>query len=118
MKKFTGPKEQHSLMKLFADAYACVQNKEEVFAMSFVNTFHAVKTRIARKIETALSDKPEVPENHLYRKQVQEQVDAIRQEIIDTYGNTNLTPDQKASMKKFIQTKLTVVEKENTQTAQ
>lgn len=100
---FTGPKEQHSLMKLFADAYACVQNKDEVFAMSFVNTFHAVKTRIARKIETALSEKHEVSETHLYRKQVQEQVDAIRQEIMGDYGTTELTQEQR---QKFIAQKV------------
>lgn len=93
--RFTGSKQQGKLMRLFGDIYSYVQNEDEVFAIRYENTFNAVKTRVRRKIETALSETHEVDEKHLYRSTVQAQVDGIRQEIIDSYGTTNLTPEQK-----------------------
>lgn len=92
--KFTGT-NQYPLMKLFHDVYSYVQNEDEVFAIRYENTFNAVKTRVRRKIETALTEEHKVNDKHLYREAVQTQVDRIRQEIIDTYGTVNLTPEQK-----------------------
>lgn len=92
--KFTGT-NQYALMKLLHNVYSYVQNEDEVFAIRYENTFNAVKTRVRRKIETALSETHEVNKKHLYRDIVQGQVDAIRQEIIGTYGTTTLTPEQK-----------------------
>ena len=101
--KFTGTKEQHRLMELFGDVYSYVQNEDEVFAIRYENTFYAVKTRVKRKVETALTETHEVDKKHLYQGIVQAQVDEIRQEIIDTYGTTNLTAGQK---EKFINEKI------------
>lgn len=92
--KFTGTK-QYALMKLLHNVYLYVQNEDEVFAIRYENTFNAVKTRVRRKIETALTETHEVDKNHLYKDIVQGQVDEIRQEIIDTYGTTDLTLEQK-----------------------
>lgn len=93
--KFTGTNNQYELMKLFHNIYAYVQNEDEVFAIRYENTFNAVKTRVRRKIETALSKDHQVPDKHLYRDIVQGQIDGIRQEIADTYGTIDLTPEQK-----------------------
>lgn len=93
--KFTGTSEQYSLMKLFHNIYAYVQNEDEVFAIRYENTFNAIKTRVRRKIETALSDEHKAPDKHLYRDIVQGQIDGIRQEIADTYGTIDLTSEQK-----------------------
>lgn len=92
--KFTG-KKQYKLMKLYHDLYSYVENENEVFAIRYENTFNAVKTRVRRKIETALSKEHKVDEKHLYRKEVQEQVDTYRQKILDIYGTTSLTNEQK-----------------------
>lgn len=92
--KYTGNK-QHKLMKLYQDLYSYVQNENEVFAIRYENTFNAVKTRVRRKIETALNDEHKVDEKHLYREDVQKQVDNYRQKILDIYGTTNLTDNQK-----------------------
>ena len=93
--KFTGTSEQYALMKLLHNVYAYVQNEDEVFAIRYENTFNAIKTRVRRKIETALSDEHKVPDKHLYKDIVQGQIDGIRQEIADTYGTVDLTPEQK-----------------------
>ena len=92
--RFTGTKEQQRLMKLFHNLYSYVQNEDEVFAIRYENTLNAIITRIQRKIQTALSAEHKVPEKHLYRDIVQQQVDEIRQEIIDTYGTIDLSPEQ------------------------
>lgn len=92
--KFTGNK-QHKLMKLYHDLYSYVENENEVFALRYENTFNAVKTRVRGKIETALSKEHKVDKKHLYREEVQEQVDAYRQKILDIYGTTSLADEQK-----------------------
>lgn len=92
--KFTGEK-QYKLMKLYHDLYSYVENENEVFAIRYENTFNAVKTRIIRKVETALTDEHQVDEKHLYREDVQKQVDEYRQKILDTYGTTSITNEQK-----------------------
>lgn len=92
--KFTAT-NQYPLMKLFHDVYSYVQNEDEVFALRYENTFNAVKTRVRRKIETALAEEPIVNDKHLYKDAVQTQVDALRQEIINTYGTIELTSEQK-----------------------
>lgn len=92
---FTGNK-QYELMRLYNDIYSYTQNEEEVFAIRFENTFNAIKTRVSEKVNTALEDehqsKNPIP---LYKIKVQSQIDRIRQEIIDTYGTTQLTQNQK-----------------------
>lgn len=100
--KFTGT-NQYALMKLLHNIYSYVQNEDEVFAIRYENTFNAVKTRVRRKIETALTETHEVNENHLYKDKVQEQVNEIRQEIMDTYGTIDLTSEQK---EEFISSKI------------
>ena len=92
--KFTGT-NQYPLMKLFHDVYSYVQNEDQVFAIRYENTFNAVKTRVRRKIETALSEEHKVNEKHLYREAVQEQINGIREEIIGSYGTIDLAPEQK-----------------------
>lgn len=100
--KYTGNK-QHKLMKLYHDLYSYVENENEVFAIRYENTFNAVKTRVRRKIETALTKNHQADKKHLYRKEVQEQVDNYRQKILDTYGTTSLTDEQK---EEFINTEI------------
>lgn len=108
--KFTG-KKQHKLMKLYHDLYSYVENENEVFAIRYENTFNAVKTRVRRKIETALSKEHKVDEKHLYRKEVQGQVDAYRQKILEIYGTTSLTDEQKEEfINEEIQTELNDME--------
>lgn len=92
--KFTGS-NQYELMKLLHNIYTYVQNEDEVFAIRYENTFNAVKTRVRKKIETALTETHEVNKKHLYRDIVQGQVDEIRQEIMGTYGTIALSPEQK-----------------------
>lgn len=95
--KFTGT-NQYALMKLLHNVYSYVQNENEVFAIRYENTFNAVKTRVRRKIETALTETHKVDKKHLYQEEVQAQVDGIRQEIIDAYGTTELTPEQREEL--------------------
>lgn len=100
--KFTGTKEQHALMKLYQDLYSYVQNEDKVFAIRYENTFHAIKTRVTQKINNALTPTHQ-SRNSLYKEKSQAQIDAIRQEILQTYGTTELTPEQK---EQFIATKI------------
>lgn len=108
--KFTGSR-QHKLMKLYHDLYSYVENENEVFAIRYENTFNAVKTRVRRKIETALTDEHQADKKHLYRKEVQSQIDGYRQKILDTYGTTKLTPEQQEEfINKEIQAELNDME--------
>lgn len=108
--KYTGT-NQYPLMKLFHEIYSYVQNENEVFALRYENTFNAVKTRVRRKIETALSETHKVDDKHLYRDVVQAQVDSIRQEIINMYGTVDITPEQKEGfIKKKIEQELAEME--------
>lgn len=92
--KFTGTKQQHALIKLFQDLYSYVQNEDKVFAIRYENTFHAIKTRVTQKINNALTPTHQ-SRNSLYKEKSQAQIDAMRQEILRTYGTTELTPEQK-----------------------
>lgn len=93
--RFTGNKQQDATMRLLHNLYSYVQNENEVFAIRYENTFNAIKTRVSRKIEKALSEEHSVSDTHLYKDILQEQIDTIRQEAIDSYGTTQLTPEQK-----------------------
>ena len=68
---FTGSKEQYALMKLLGDLYSYVQNEDKVFAIRYENTFNAIKTRVAQKINNALTVSHQ-SKNSLYRKKSQE----------------------------------------------
>ena len=92
--KFTGTKEQHTLMKLFQDLYSYVENEDKVFAIRYENTFHAIRTRVAQKINNALTAGYQ-SRNSLYKEKSQAQIDAVRQEILQTYGTLDLAPEQK-----------------------
>lgn len=94
-KKFTGSKKQQEQMNLYHNVYSYVQEQEKVFAVRYEDTFNAIKTRVSKKIETALTENHQVSDKHLFKDIVQAQVDSIRQEIIDAYGAASLTPEQK-----------------------
>lgn len=113
--KFTDKIQQLKKLKKLKDLYnnldSYVQNKNEVFAINYENTFKAIKTRVRRKIETALTDEHKVDEKHLYRENVQKQVDSYRQKILNTYGTTNITKEQKEEfINEEIQTELNNME--------
>lgn len=91
---YKGSKEQYALMKLFGDLYSYVQNEDKVFALRYENTFNAIKTRVAQKINNALTVAHQ-SKNSLYRKKSQEQINAIRQEVEKIYGTTDLTVEQR-----------------------
>lgn len=96
-------KNEKKLMKLYDGLYSYVQNENEVFALRYENTVNSVKTRVRAKIKMALTNEHQVDKKHLYREDVQKQVDAYRQEILDVYGTTDLKPEQK---EKFINVKI------------
>lgn len=109
--KFTGNKEQHALMKLFGDLYSYVQNEDKVFAVRYENTFNAIKTRVAQKINNALTVSHQ-SKNSLYRPKSQEQIEGIRQEVERLYGTTELTPEQREEfITQKIQSELKQMEK-------
>lgn len=91
---FTGSKEQHALIKLYGDLYSYVQNEDKVFAVRYENTFNAIKTRVAQKINNALTVSHQ-SKNSLYRAKSQEQIEEIRKEVARIYGTTELTPQQR-----------------------
>lgn len=91
---FKGSKEQHARMKLFRDLYSYVQNEDKVFAIRYENTYHAIKTRVAQKINNALTVSHQ-SKNSLYREKSQAQIEAIRQEVAALYGTTELTAEQR-----------------------
>jgi len=100
--KFTGTKEEYELMKLLSEVYSYVENEDEVFAIRFQNTFNAIRTRIIKKVETALTAEHKTS-NAIFTEEVQAQIEEIRAEILNQYGTTDLNEEQKA---KFIETKI------------
>lgn len=107
---FTGNKEQHALMKLFSDLYSYVENEDKVFAVRYENTFNAIKTRVAQKINNALTISHQ-SKNSLYRPKSQEQIEEIRREVTEIYGTTELTPEQREEfISKKIQSELKQME--------
>ncbi|MGN1311187.1 MAG: HD domain-containing protein [Clostridia bacterium] len=92
--KWKNDKKQIAHKRLYKNVYQYVENEDQVFAIRYQNTYRAIINRVEKKIKIALSSESQ-SKNEFYQEQFQEQIDQIRQEIIEKYGTFDLTPEQK-----------------------
>lgn len=92
--QLTGDRKQIEHKKLYKNVYQYVENEDQVFAIRYQNTYRAIIDRVRKKIEIALSSQSQ-NKNELYQEQFQEQIDQVRQEVIEKYGTLDLTSEQK-----------------------